>query len=81
MRVVQNKDELISAIESAKRESMSSFGDQRILIEKFITNPRHVEFQIFGDKHVKTPIHFFTCREITSICSKEIAAFKGDTRK
>ena len=38
-------------LESAKREALKSFGDERVLIEKFITNPKHIEVQVFGDKH------------------------------
>ncbi|MDZ4725384.1 MAG: acetyl-CoA carboxylase biotin carboxylase subunit [Leptospira sp.] len=51
MRRVESMDELEANILSAKREALSSFGDDRILLEKYITNPRHVEFQIFGDNH------------------------------
>lgn len=51
MRRVESLDELEALILSAKREALSSFGDDRILLEKYITNPRHVEFQIFGDTH------------------------------
>jgi len=51
MRRIESIEELEANILSAKRESISSFGDDRILLEKYITNPRHVEFQIFGDTH------------------------------
>lgn len=51
MRLVEKSDELEDALESAKREAKSAFGDDRFLIEKFITSPRHVEVQIFGDAH------------------------------
>lgn len=49
MRRINSPEELESGILSAKREAMSAFGDDRILLEKYIVNPRHVEFQIFGD--------------------------------
>lgn len=49
MRRINTPEELEAGILSAKREAMSSFGDDRILLEKYIVNPRHVEFQIFGD--------------------------------
>jgi len=49
MRVVRAAGELASAIESAKREAMKAFGDDRLLLERYIEEPRHVEFQIFGD--------------------------------
>jgi 3-methylcrotonyl-CoA carboxylase alpha subunit len=51
MRRIENMEELEANILSAKREAKSSFGDDRILLEKYVTNPRHVEFQIFGDTH------------------------------
>ncbi len=51
MRRIESLEDLESNILSAKREALSSFGDDRILLEKYITNPRHVEFQIFGDQH------------------------------
>src|SRR5690554_6572129 len=38
----------------AKTESMASFGDDRLLVEKFIDNPRHIEIQIIADKHGNT---------------------------
>ena len=43
--------EFVSQLESAKREAMKSFGDEVMLIEKFVKTPRHVEVQVFGDKH------------------------------
>jgi 3-methylcrotonyl-CoA carboxylase alpha subunit len=51
MRRIESMDTLEECILSAKREAISSFGDDRILLEKYITNPRHVEFQIFGDSY------------------------------
>ncbi|MDF3821220.1 biotin carboxylase N-terminal domain-containing protein [Leptospira sp. 96542] len=51
MRRINSMEELESNILSAKREALSAFGDDRILLEKYIINPRHVEFQVFGDKH------------------------------
>lgn len=49
MRRINSEEELETSILSAKREALSSFGDDRILLEKYIVNPRHVEFQVFGD--------------------------------
>ncbi|MBV9494487.1 MAG: ATP-grasp domain-containing protein [Acidobacteria bacterium] len=49
MKVVRSADELQAAIESAQREAMKAFGDDRLLLERYIEEPRHVEFQIFGD--------------------------------
>lgn len=51
MRIVRSDAELNGAIEGAKSEALKSFGDERLIIEKFIENPRHIEFQIFGDSH------------------------------
>jgi 3-methylcrotonyl-CoA carboxylase alpha subunit len=49
MRIVRSADELAAAIVSAKREALAAFGDDRVLIEKFVENPRHIEVQIIGD--------------------------------
>lgn len=51
MRVVRSAEELAPAIVSAKREAKAAFGDDRMLIEKYVTNPRHIEVQIVGDSH------------------------------
>ena len=51
MRVVRTADELEPAATSAKREAASAFGDGRLLLEKFVERPRHIEVQIFGDSH------------------------------
>jgi 3-methylcrotonyl-CoA carboxylase alpha subunit len=49
MRIVRSAAELAAAIVSAKREAKAAFGDDRMLIEKFVENPRHIEVQIIGD--------------------------------
>ena len=49
MRVVCDDSELASAIAGAEREALASFGDGRLLLEKYLTRPRHVEIQIFAD--------------------------------
>ncbi|MDO9062314.1 MAG: ATP-grasp domain-containing protein, partial [Bradyrhizobium sp.] len=51
MRVVRAADELAAALVSARREAKAAFGDDRMLIEKFVQNPRHIEVQIIGDSH------------------------------
>jgi 3-methylcrotonyl-CoA carboxylase alpha subunit len=51
MRIVRSAGELAAAIVSAKREAKAAFGDDRMLIEKFVQNPRHIEVQIVGDSH------------------------------
>ncbi|WP_410620699.1 acetyl/propionyl/methylcrotonyl-CoA carboxylase subunit alpha [Amycolatopsis sp. cmx-8-4] len=49
MRLVHAPDELDEAIESARREAKSSFGDDTLLIERFVTTPRHIEIQVMAD--------------------------------
>ena len=51
MRVVRSAEELAPAIVSAKREAKAAFGDDRMLIEKYVDNPRHIEVQVIGDSH------------------------------
>jgi len=51
MRIVRSAAELAAAIVSAKREAKAAFGDDLMLIEKFVENPRHIEVQIIGDSH------------------------------
>lgn len=51
IRVVNNKEELTVAFNSVQREVQAAFGDSRIYIEKYIPDPRHIEFQIIGDSH------------------------------
>ena len=49
MRVVRHSDDLDSAIEAAKNEARNSFGNDTLIIEKYLDNPRHIEVQILGD--------------------------------
>lgn len=51
MRVVENAKHFDEALSSAKREAQASFGNDKMLVEKFIGNPRHVEIQVFCDEH------------------------------
>src|ERR1043166_2025661 len=51
MRRVDKHAEFDAALESATREGQSAFGDPRVLIEKYVTAPRHVEIQVFADRH------------------------------
>jgi len=51
MRVVMDADDLPEEIESARREALNAFGDERMLIEKYIPDAHHIEFQVFGDRH------------------------------
>ncbi len=49
MRLVEKSDDFIVALASCKREAVSSFGNEHVLVEKYITRPRHIEIQVFGD--------------------------------
>ena len=51
MRIAWNDQEAREGFQSSKNEAKSSFGDDRIFIEKFVTEPRHIEIQVLGDKH------------------------------
>jgi propionyl-CoA carboxylase alpha chain len=51
MRIAHSKEEVADGFARAKSEAKSSFGDDRVFIEKFIVNPRHIEIQVLGDKH------------------------------
>jgi len=51
MKVVEDVSQLAEALASAQREAQSSFGDSRMLVEKYLLKPRHVEIQIFADQH------------------------------
>ncbi len=58
MRIVNNRDELDTAVEGARRESKSAFGDDTVYLEKYIVDPRHIEFQILADTHGNA-VHLF----------------------
>lgn len=51
MKVASSAEEFPAALASAKREAKASFGDDRVLIEKYLARPRHVEIQVFADSH------------------------------
>ena len=51
MRLVENEDDLKNALEAAQSEAQASFGDDAVYVEKAIVRPRHIEIQIFSDKH------------------------------
>ncbi|MGO4727250.1 MULTISPECIES: acetyl/propionyl/methylcrotonyl-CoA carboxylase subunit alpha [unclassified Inquilinus] len=51
MRVVERAEEFADQLAGAKREASSSFGDDRVLIERYLARPRHVEIQVFADSH------------------------------
>ncbi len=58
MRLVERAQDFRAALEGAQREGQASFGDPACLIEKFVTQPRHVEIQVFGDGHGNV-VHLF----------------------
>jgi len=58
MRVVNNPDDLESAIEAASNEARNSFGNDTLIIEKYLDKPRHIEVQILGDKQGNV-VHLF----------------------
>ncbi|WP_216209314.1 acetyl/propionyl/methylcrotonyl-CoA carboxylase subunit alpha [Amycolatopsis aidingensis] len=51
MRLVESPDGLAAAVESARREAKASFGDDTLLLERFVTTPRHIEIQVLADGH------------------------------
>ena len=51
MRLAYSEKDVREGFEATKREGLSSFGDDRVFIEKFIENPRHIEIQVLGDRH------------------------------
>jgi len=58
MRIVNSESEFEEQMERAISEAMSAFGDGSVFIEKYVTQPRHIEFQIFGDQHGNV-VHLF----------------------
>ncbi|HET6907406.1 MAG TPA: biotin carboxylase N-terminal domain-containing protein, partial [Rhodanobacteraceae bacterium] len=51
MRIVRAEKEFADALASAQREAQGAFGDTRMILERYIEHPRHIEFQVFGDTH------------------------------
>jgi 3-methylcrotonyl-CoA carboxylase alpha subunit len=58
MRKVDAPEDFLAALESCKREAKASFGNDEVLLEKWITSPRHIEVQVFGDTHGNV-VHLF----------------------
>ncbi|MBA4353311.1 MAG: methylcrotonoyl-CoA carboxylase, partial [Novosphingobium sp.] len=58
MRRVESAEDFAQALASCRREAAASFGDDRVLIEKYILKPRHIEVQVFGDSHGNV-VHLF----------------------
>jgi acetyl-CoA carboxylase biotin carboxylase subunit len=53
MRIIKSEDELASALQTAQNEAAAAFGSPEVYLEKYVTAPRHIEFQVFGDHHGK----------------------------
>jgi len=51
MRVVSDRDAFAAALAAAKREALGAFGDDRVVIERYLERPRHIEIQVFADRH------------------------------
>jgi 3-methylcrotonyl-CoA carboxylase alpha subunit len=51
MRIVHREGDFTAALQGARRESIGAFGDQTMILERYLEKPRHVEFQVFGDQH------------------------------
>ena len=51
MRICLQENEFFDKLSSAKNEALKSFGDDQMLIEKYVQRPRHIEVQVFGDQH------------------------------
>ncbi len=58
MRIVGEPDDFAAALASARREAASAFGDDQVLLEKYLDQPRHIEVQVFADKHGNV-VHIF----------------------
>jgi 3-methylcrotonyl-CoA carboxylase alpha subunit len=58
MRIVWQADEFATALDAARQEAASAFGDDRVLLERYLTHPRHIEVQVFADRHGNA-IHLF----------------------
>ena len=58
MRVVARADDFAPALEGARREAVAAFGDDRMLLERYLAAPRHIEVQVFGDQHGNV-VHLF----------------------
>jgi 3-methylcrotonyl-CoA carboxylase alpha subunit len=58
MRIVTHPDEFSAALDAARQEAASAFGDDRVLLERYLTHPRHIEVQVFADRHGNA-VHLF----------------------
>ncbi len=58
MRIASRADEFATALDSARQEAASAFGDDRVLLERYLQHPRHIEVQVFADRHGNA-VHLF----------------------
>ncbi|HOP23149.1 MAG TPA: biotin carboxylase N-terminal domain-containing protein, partial [Gammaproteobacteria bacterium] len=58
MKIVTKADDFMDALNSAKREALKSFGNDHVILERFITKPKHIEVQVFADSHDNV-VHLF----------------------
>ncbi|PKP52363.1 MAG: acetyl-CoA carboxylase biotin carboxylase subunit [Bacteroidetes bacterium HGW-Bacteroidetes-1] len=58
MRLVKREEDIVNAVSSARSEAKTAFGDDAVYIEKYISSPHHIEFQVLGDKHGNV-VHLF----------------------
>ncbi|HYG26704.1 MAG TPA: biotin carboxylase N-terminal domain-containing protein, partial [Caulobacteraceae bacterium] len=58
MRKVERDEDFLAALGAARREAKAAFGDDRVFVERFIEDPRHIEVQVFGDNHGNA-VHLF----------------------
>ncbi|WP_347302045.1 biotin carboxylase N-terminal domain-containing protein [Croceibacterium sp. TMG7-5b_MA50] len=58
MRLVERREDFAGALDSCRREAAAAFGNDRVLLEKWISSPRHIEVQVFGDAHGNV-VHLF----------------------
>jgi len=70
MRLVAAETALSDALDAARNEALSAFGNGRLIVEKYLERPRHVEVQVFGDQ-----------RSMWFICSNAIARRSAGTRR
>ncbi len=80
MRVAYNDTECKEAFKLSSAESLSSFGDDRLLVEKFVEDPRHIEIQLIGDKHGNV-VRWRLLSHISCICLKENVPYREEIKK
>ncbi len=65
MRVIEKSADFKDALASCKREAINSFGDDKVLAEKYLQRPRHIEIQVFADTHAIA----FICLNVIAPCN------------